>query len=443
MQKQLAIKVFTIVVIGLILLIPIGMVESKVHERQFYLEEAKGSVANSWTGSQLMMSPVLVIPYQLSAVTNTGFYTAGGNQLPETLSIVLPDQLDSVVEIANKGVFKGIYEVPVYSSGVSLTGVIPLKKIQEQLAKIRSMPRFSHIGKSYITLHISDMRGIDSAPSLMINQQSMALHPGSKLKAMVGGLHSEIVNLSGYDKDLNISLEFTLRGMGSFSFLQLADSAETSVRSDWPHPEFIGASLPMNREISSTGFTANWSATRFSSDSEALLSQCINTDSCAMLAGNSSGVNFIEPVDIYLQSERSAKYAILFIGLSFITFFIFENIKKTRIHPIQYTFVGLAISIFYLLLISLAEHIAFHWAYGIAVLCCSTLLLFYVRYMLNDLTSAVLFWLMMLSLYGLLFVIVQAEDFALLMGAFLVFFVLTVVMVVTRKLDWYSLAVEE
>ena len=443
MQKQLAIKVVLIVVIGLILLIPISMVESKVHERQFYLDEAKNSVASSWTGSQLMVSPVLVIPYQLSVVTTSGFYTEGGRQPPVKLSVVLPEHLNGIIKVSNKSVFKGIYEVPVYSGEVSLTGIIPLKKIQQHIDDVKRLPRFSHFGTPYLTSHISDMRGIDSAPLLSINNKSMALNPGGKLKSMAGGLHSEIPDILKSEEDLRFSIDLNLRGMGSFSFLQLADNAEITMKSDWPHPEFIGVSLPVNREISSAGFTANWSATRFSNNNEALLRQCINTDTCSTLMGNYSGVNFIEPVDIYLQSERSVKYAILFIGLSFITFFIFENIKKTRIHPIQYTFVGLAISIFYLLLISLAEHIAFHWAYGIAVLCCTTLLLFYVRYMLNSLMSATLFSLMMLSLYGLLFVIVQAEDFALLMGAFLVFFVLSVVMAITRKFDWYRLAESE
>ncbi len=443
MQKQLAIKVVLIVVIGLILLIPISMVESKVHERQFYLDEAKKSVASSWTGSQLMVSPVLVIPYQLSVVTTSGFYTEGNKQPPEKLSVVLPEQLNGVIKVSNKSVFKGIYEVPVYSGVVSLTGIIPLKKIQQRIKDVRRLSRFSHFGVPYITLHISDMRGIDSAPSLNINSKPLVLNPGGKLKSMTGGLHSEIPDILKSEEDIRFSIALNLRGMGSFSFLQLADNAEISIQSDWPHPEFIGASLPVNRDISSAGFTANWSATRFSNNNEELLTQCINMDNCNTLMGNSSGVNFIDPVDIYLQSERSVKYAILFIGLSFITFFIFENVKKTRIHPIQYTFVGLAISVFYLLLISLAEHVAFHWAYGIAVICCTTLLLFYVRYMLNSLLSAMLFSLMMLSLYGLLFVIVQAEDFALLMGAFLVFFVLSVVMAITRKFDWYGLAENE
>ena len=443
MQKQLAIKVILIVVIGLILLIPISMVESKVHERQFYLEEAKSSVANSWTGSQLMMSPVLVIPYQLSVVATSGFYVEGKRQPPEKLAIVLPEQINGAIKVKNKSVFKGIYEVPVYSGGISISGTIPSKKIQQRMDQIKGMSRFSRFGTPYITFHISDMRGIDSEPSFSINSKPMVLNPGSKLKSIVGGLHSEFPKVLKYSEDLDFTLDLTMRGMGSFSFLQLADNAEMSMQSDWPHPEFIGASLPMNRAISSAGFTASWLTTRFSNNNEALLRQCINTDTCGMLMSNSSGVNFIEPVDIYLQSERSVKYAILFIGLSFITFFIFENVKKTKIHPIQYTFVGLAISIFYLLLISLAEHIAFHWAYGIAVLCCSTLLLFYVRYMLNSVLSATLFSIMILALYGLLFVIVQAEDFALLMGAFLVFFVLTVVMAITRKFDWYSLAESE
>ncbi len=153
----------------------------------------------------------------------------------------------------------------------------------------------------------------------------------------------------------------------------------------------------------------------------------------------SSGVAFIEPVDIYLQSERSIKYAVLFIGLSFITFFILEHMSRQPIHPIQYTFVGLAIAVFYLLLISLAEHLPFHWAYLTGVSCCSSLILFYVRYMLRSGLAAAGFGAMIVGLYALLYVIVQAEDFALLMGSVLVFGVLVALMYVTRDIDWYSI----
>ena len=157
-----------------------------------------------------------------------------------------------------------------------------------------------------------------------------------------------------------------------------------------------------------------------------------------MIPGPNFGVNFIDPVDVYLQTERALKYAILFIGLSFITFFIFEHLGQQRIHPIQYTLVGLAIATFYLLLVSLGEHMALGWAYLIGALSCTGLLLGYVRYVFGDFRYGLMFCGALLSLYGVLYVIIQAEDFALLMGALLVFFVLGVLMWVTRKVDWYG-----
>ena len=439
MQKLLALKIIIIFIVGILVLIPISMVQFKVYERQGYLEQAKSAVAQSWTGPQLVMTPVLVIPYHLSVITNSGFIVDGQNKLEEKFELVLPKTIQNTVKVSNKSIFKGIYEVPVYNSEITLTGKFSAELIDQHMAQIKSMPHFENLETPYLSVYISDVRGLDKAPSLTVNNTPVVLKPGSQIAALAGGLHGTLSNFSEWNSDLSITLDLSLRGMGNLSFIQFADTASTSLNSDWPHPEFIGASLPVEREISSSGFTANWSSTRYSSNSPVLLKQCINSHECQELLTSASGVKFIEPVDIYLQSERSVKYAMLFIGLSFITFFIFEHIRQIRIHPIQYAFVGLAIAVFYLLLISLAEHIAFHWAYSIAVICCTSLLLFYVRYMLKSLWSAALFSLMLMALYGLLYVIIQAEDFALLMGALLVFLVLSTLMYSTRKIDWYDL----
>jgi inner membrane protein len=440
MQRQLAIKVLIIFVLGVVALIPVSMVKSKVYERQGFQEQARSSVTASWTGPQLILTPVLVIPYQLSAVATSGFQIDQQPLRSDGLHAVLPETLRGEVHVENKSVFKGIYEVPVYNSDATFTGKLSSTKIKQQIAKIKRLPRFESLGVPYFSIHIADVRGISKTPSLKINQKPVRLNPGSRLEYLDGGLHAEFPLISGQINDLTFTLDLSLRGMGSLSLIQLADDAKSVMSSDWPHPEFIGASLPVEREITPAGFDASWSTTRYSSNSAVSLEQCLEKSDCNTLLASAFGVNFIEPVDIYLQSERSVKYALLFIGLSFITFFIFENIKKIPIHPIQYAFVGLAISVFYLLLISLAEHIAFHWAYTFAVMCCCGLLLFYVRYMLKNILSAILFSAMILGLYGLLYVIVQAEDFALLMGSFLVFAVLAILMYVTRKIDWYDLA---
>ncbi|OUS25178.1 cell envelope integrity protein CreD [Gammaproteobacteria bacterium 45_16_T64] len=440
MQKQLTIKIMTITIIGLLLLVPINMVQTKLYERQQYLEQAKSTVASSWTGQQRIITPLIVIPYELShSAPPSGFYPADTAKFSHELGIVLPSNVSGNIAVHNKSVFKGIYEIPVFNSDIHISGLISAEQIQQHIAELSALPRFHALGKPYLSFQISDMRGITNTPTLLINEQSTPLNPGAQLAPLSGGLHSNIT-ISDDVEDISFSLNFSLRGMGSFSFIPLADNTEITLQSDWPHPEFIGASLPMNRDISSTGFTATWTSNLYSNNAAETIRQCIEKDQCHPLINSASGVNFIEPVDIYLQSERSVKYALLFVGLSFITFFIFETIKQTRIHPIQYALVGFAIAVFYLLLISLAEHIAFHWAYAIAAACCNGLMLFYVRYMLRSFRSALSFSVMIAMLYALLYVIIQAEDFALLMGAFLVFVVLTVVMFTTRKFDWYDVA---
>lgn len=440
MQKQLAIKILAIFVVGLLVLIPTTMVEHKVYERHSYHEQAKTTVAQSWTGPQLLTSPILIIPYHLSPTKQSGFISDKATSRLNKSVLMLADELLIVADVANKNVFKGIYQVPVYNSSIKFSGKFSAEKIQHQITLIQQLQGFESLGTPYISIHIADVRGIDKAPSLTINKLPVSLEPGSQLSPFPSGLSAQLPALLKGGEAIGFAVLVSLRGMESLSFVPLADTTNTTIRSDWPHPEFVGATLPSTRDITSSGFSANWSSTRFSSNGPSLLAQCLESTECPALLSTSSGVKFIEPVDVYLQSERSVKYAILFIGLSFITFFIFEHIKRIRIHPIQYAFVGLAISVFYLLLISLAEHMAFGWAYLIAVMCCSGLLLFYVRYMLRNLFSALLYSGMIVGLYGLLYVIVQAEDFALLMGAVLVFLVLTAMMVVTRKIDWYSLA---
>jgi len=445
MQRQLALKILTIFVIGLSILIPINMVKYKLYERQGYLQQAKSSVASSWTGKQLVISPVLVVPYRTNKVASKSFYTSNGQQLvtaPETQQqlLLLPDTQNGEVVLSNEYLSKGIYEVPIYSGSVSFEGTFSAEKLHEELSALGTNSQVESVGTPYLAMHISDMRGMSKNPELTVNNHDYSVVPGTGFSTLVSGLRSDPITEDHLGEELTFSFKVWIRGMDSLSFLSLAEEASTSLKSDWPHPEFIGNSLPDTREISSQGFSAQWLSSRYSSNGLEVLSECTQQSQCHSLLAASSGVSFIDPVDIYLQSERSIKYAVLFIGLSFITFFIFECITLHRIHPIQYAFVGLAISTFYLLLISLAEHIEFYLAYLLAVGGCCSLISFYVRYMLRSLRSSLLFSFMLTGLYGLLYVIVQAEDFALLMGAVLVFFVLAILMYVTRGIDWYSLS---
>jgi inner membrane protein len=224
--------------------------------------------------------------------------------------------------------------------------------------------------------------------------------------------------------------------MESLSFVPVGEEVSLKLSSSWPHPEFIGKFLPVSRTIDETGYQAEWKITSFASSILEKVHQC-ESGNCSQLFNGQLGVRHIEPVDVYSQSQRSLKYGFLFIGLSFISFFIFETVRELPIHAIQYTLVGCAIAIFYLLLVSLSEHIEFAIAYAIATLSCVCMLMYYLRYVLGGAKEAAAFSGLLLLLYGVLYVIISAEDYALLMGGCLTFVTLFIVMISTRNIDWY------
>jgi inner membrane protein len=438
MQKALVIKLLSIFVVSLILVVLISMVKTKVYERQQFQQQAQITTAQSWTSKQRVLTPVLILPFTTSVQLKSGSFDSHHLQTQNDFRYLMPEQLLVRVATTNSTLSKGIYPIPVYQADISLSGHFSTEKINKIITDIKNTQHFNNLKTPYLTFQVSDSRGIRHPPQLNINGDSSEIELHDNVNGFNNGLHSKVYDIKA-DADLEFDLELTLPGMEQLSIVPLAYQSRFTLSSNWPHPEFTGAALPVERSINDDGFKARWSSTHLSGRYDSALKQCLHGTHCDPLNAKAIGVRFIEPVDIYQQSERAIKYAILFIGLSFITFFIFEVIKQVPIHPIQYTFVGLAIATFYLLLLSLAEHISFSWAYGISTLACCSLMLYYVRHVLNGMQSAILFTGMMLALYGVLFVIIQAEDLAQLMGAILVFSILATLMIVTRKLDWYSM----
>jgi inner membrane protein len=239
--------------------------------------------------------------------------------------------------------------------------------------------------------------------------------------------------------DLNFDVALELQGMESLSFLPTGKSTRVDLNSPWPHPKFEGRFLPKTREISGEGFSARWETSFFSSNMLEHLESCIRQNQCNAFQNNSFGVSLHQGVDIYLQAERSVKYALLFVGLTFVAFLLFEILKGLRIHAVQYGLVGIALALFYLLLISLSEHIAFGLSYIIASIACVSLISFYVSFVLRSAARGLIFAGTLSGLYGALYMLIRSEDYALLMGSGLLFGVLTFIMVITRDIDWYKI----
>jgi inner membrane protein len=256
--------------------------------------------------------------------------------------------------------------------------------------------------------------------------------------------------------------------MENFNFTPIGDSNKIALKSSWQHPHFNGSFLPdaATQKIGPAGFQANWAVSSLSSSNQTtlvnMLEQGYNNDNQTSGFADAAGaardaasatpasytgkpleslsVGFVEPINVYSQSDRATKYGLLFIGLTFAGFFIFEIIKRLRIHPAQYTLVGLAMALFYLLLISLSEHISFALSYLSASAACVGLLGYYLTHVLKSKAHGFMFAGLLTALYGALYGILASEDNALLMGSLLVFGLLALVMIITRKVDWYALS---
>jgi len=246
------------------------------------------------------------------------------------------------------------------------------------------------------------------------------------------------------DKAANVMFDFNLklRGMKAMSFSLLSENTQVQLVANWANPSFIGELLPEKREIADQGFTAEWRASSFSYNVAGALEQCRKGE-CDGLLSRAVGFELIQPVDVYQQSERSVKYAELFIILTFMALVLFELLKKLPIHPIQYTLVGMALLVFYLLLISLSEHILFLYAYSIGAVASIALLTFYFGAILHSYKLGLLLGAALTVLYSVLYVILQSEDNALLMGSVLLFLMLAGLMTATRHFDWHALTTQD
>lgn len=285
---------------------------------------------------------------------------------------------------------------------------------------------------------VSDIRGISEQPVLSWGNKQYEFSSGSAIDQFGNGMHASLGGLeSNKTATYPFSFKVNLKGMETIQFAPVGKSTTVKVKANWPHPSFIGRYLPTQRNIDDQQFDATWQLSSFSSDMPRLIKAC-QENNCGNFLNNTFGVALINSVDIYHKTERSVKYAILFISLTFITFFLFEIMKSLRLHPMQYLLVGLSLTFFYLLLISLSEHMAFISAYGIAASANVVTMGVYISAVLKSRKLAAGFSGMISLLYLMLYAILISEDNALLMGSLLFFAILSLVMIVTRKLDWYE-----
>ncbi len=439
MQKTLFIKLAMIGGLILLMMIPIGLIEDVVRERASYRQSARVDIERSWTGSQGVIGPLLVMPYRETTEREVWDEKDQVNRTVtrhyERRLVVLPEALHVEGDIATEERRRGLYKVPVYTADLRVGGRFSNRALRETEQQAEGRIEWQ---APYLSVFIRDLRGVIKQPQLEWAGQSIAFESGAQLSADGTGMHARlpVLNAAG-EAEIEFRFDFLLRGMESLDFAPVGRDTQVKIASAWPHPSFVGRFLPSAHEVSAEGFQAEWLASSFSSGMADLARQCAQGQ-CGQLLHNTFGVSLIRPVDIYQQAERSLKYGILFLVLTFFAFFLYEVLKRLALHPVQYLLVGLAQSIFFLLLVSLSEHIAFALAYTTAAAACSILLGVYTGAILAGRRSGVIFGGAIAALYGVLYFILQSEDNALLMGSLLLFAILAAAMLATRNVDWYS-----
>lgn len=439
MNKSLAIKLALMAAIMLLLLIPIAQIKGLVDERHDRHQEVIEDIAASSSTEQLIIGPILVQPYtQKVAVWKTDS-KSGKRELEEKEKegelYFLPASLQVDVNLSNETRSRGIYEAQIYHADTRLKGSF---SIPENFGLTHIEDYQFH--EAYLLASVSDMRGIESAVKLSLDNQQIEVFPGPNNTSFRQGIHANIPALSlAGSPDLPFELSLKLQGTTSLEIVPMGKETKVKLQSDWPHPSFMGRFLPLAREVSPEGFSAQWEMSFFSTNIPAYSQECFEKAQCSGLKSNRFGVTFVDPVDLYVKADRAIKYAVLFVLLTFAGVFLFEVLKRLRVHPIQYALVGLAIAMFYLLLMSLAEHLSFVLSYLISAISCAGLIGTYVGHALRSALRGLYFGLGLMFLYALFYGLLSSEDYALLTGSILSFGVLAIVMLTTRQLDWYKL----
>lgn len=427
----------------LLLLIPLSMIRGLVHDRQAHRAEAIQRVAQGMAGPQRLAGPLRVVPWTASRAVNA---TGAGGRIEvreETVSGYLlqaPRQLRAGGQLVPEVRRVGLYDVPVFHWQADVQAMfapLPLPQVDGR-----------SYGTPYLVLGLGDVRGLVGTPRLQVDGAEVALQAGTAdLDGRLDGLHAPLAQVAAGASVLaatRAGLRMDLAGTRSLDIVPVADDNTVQLQSGWPHPSFGGRFLPARREVGADGFHASWSVSSLASTARPQLLEALRPSSPGSAgpagadAWDSIRVSLVDPVDVHTQVDRATKYGVLFVILTFVGFALLELVRQLRIHPMQYLLVGLALAIFFLLLLGLSEHIAFRWAYVASAAACIGLQAVYVSGVLRSRWRAGVFAGLLTGLYGALYSLLVSEDNALLMGSLLLFGVLATVMVVTRRVDWYE-----
>lgn len=435
LKSNIYFKIGTIIFIMLMLLIPTSMIKSLINERENTQDNAISEVSSKWGEEQTISGPFISIPYykyvkQFSKKDSTEKIV----QLKEYLHI-LPNNLNINGEINPEKRYRSIYEVVVYNSKLDISGTFNNIDFDELDIKKENIL----FNKAEFVIGINDLRGIEKQIHLNWDNKQLSFNPGVTSNDVVRSGINALLSIDSNDSTKHsFDLTLDLKGSQLLYFTPVGKITDINLNSKWPNPSFNGAFLPDSRKVSEKGFSANWNVLHLNRNYPQIW-----TNHRHKINHSSFGLNLLLPVDNYQKSYRSIKYAVLFIGFTFLVFFFIEVLNKVFIHPIQYILVGISLVVFYTLLLSISEHLKYNLAFIISAISTLVLISGYVKAILKSNKLSLLITGILLILYTFIFVIIQLQDYALLIGSIGIFLILGLVMYFSRKIDWYNLALNK
>ena len=433
---------FRSVLIGLLMLlmlIPLMMVDGIISERDRYYHQVVTDISRGWGQSQSIIGPVLAVPYvvhQTSVETitdnNGKTRTVSHDIFKDKTLIILPEVLNINVKLKEAHRKRGIYDSLVYKADIELDGHFDLSHLPRESGKYSIRWK-----KAWLAVGISDTKAINSATPLDWDGSRAKFEPGTRMtKIIPSGFHASMANtVSGLQKGglrPDFKIKLSVNGSKGFKFAPLGETTFAKIVSSWPHPSFQGDVLPKSKIISKTGFNAEWVIPHLARNYP---QSWLMGKEKYKLQELSTGVDLFTPVSLYAKVKRAVKYGVLFIGLTFLTFLVFEVTVKARLHIIQYAIIGLSLSLFYLLLISLSEQIPFMMAYIYAASAIVGIITLYTFAVLRSFGKGLFILILLGSLYTALYFILQMEDYALIAGSGVMLFVLVILMIATRNIQ--------
>ena len=441
-RRGTVVKMLVIATLALLLLVPLTMVKSVLTERQDSRNEAITNITSTWGTEQIIVGPVLIIPYKYPVKTRKERVVDGRMEQMEVCenTIAYAHFLPSDLKISGKlepsTHHRGIYETVVYRASLDIKGTFARPSFDEWKVKSENIMWEDAI----VTVGITDLRGASDTINIKWGNELFAMKPGSKLQNLSSGIHAKLGAKAFNADTIVFELPLVLNGSRSVSFAPVGSQTEALLASTWPDPSFQGAFAPLKTKISADGFEALWQVSCYgrSFDQQWSTQEGATHVDPATLRAAMLGVDLIPAVDAYRYVERSIKYGILFIALIFTAFFLFEVLASIRVHPFQYTIIGFALCLFYLALLSLSEVMSFGMAYLTGAIASALMITLYSMKALRSSWRALAVAGELVAIYGFLYILLRQQDYSLLFGTAGLFIVLAIVMYTTRNIDWYA-----